>query len=72
MLNPATQAGRRGAYRTSCHTPIKRRRLQLGLTQVEAARKCCMSLRTFQRVEAADVVPVYVKRQAERLLGMTW
>ena len=74
MLNSATQAGRRGAYRnrTNLLPAVKRRRLDLGLTQSECATRCGVSLRTFQRVEARDAVPIPVVRQVERALGIGW
>jgi DNA-binding XRE family transcriptional regulator len=67
----ATQAGR-GAY--LCRNPslIRRLRIELRLTQVQAAERCSVSLRTFQRAESGDVVPRSVKISIERSLGMSW
>lgn len=76
FANTAIQAsaGRRGPYRfEEVHgSAIKRRRVVLGLTQPEAAKHASVSLRTFQRAESGDVVPVAVKRQIERALGASW
>ncbi|WP_418132690.1 hypothetical protein ABL849_22860 [Variovorax sp. 375MFSha3.1] len=42
------------------------------MTQLECAKHCGVSLRTFQRAESGDFVPVYVKRNIERALGLPW
>lgn len=73
MLNPATQAGRRGPYGSlTAGGTIRRLRVQRGMTQPECAKYCAVSLRTFQRAESGDVVPMHVKRQIERALGASW
>lgn len=74
MMKPASQAGvyRRGPYRSSSAGVIRRFRLAKDMTQPEAAVHCRVSLRTFQRAESGDVVPVAVKRAIERALGASW
>lgn len=76
FANTAIQAsnGRRGPYRfeQSSGSFIRQRRVALGLTQPEAAKFARVSLRTFQRAEARDVVPVDVRRSIERALGAKW
>lgn len=74
--NPAIQAatGRRGPYRfrQSAAGFIRTRRVAMGLTQPEAAKHCRVSLRTYQRAEAGDVVDVATKRAIERSMGSVW
>lgn len=71
-MKTANQA-QRGAYGDSAKMRgIKRLRVLAGKTQPECARFCGVSLRTFQRAEAGDVVPMYVKRKIERALGVAW
>ena len=72
FLNPAMQAGARGPYRTFNESAIARMRRLLCLTQWQAAKRCGVSLRTFQRAEAGDVLPLSVKRSIERALGVAW
>lgn len=75
IWNPATQAQarKRGAYRAPKHSSLIRRlRVGLDLNQPDCARRCGVSLRTFQRAESGDVVPTSLKRQIERALGMAW
>lgn len=73
FVKPATQAGRRGPYASyPDHSPIRRMRVKAGMTQPECAQRCGVSLRTFQRAEAGDVVPMHVKRKIERALGAGW
>ncbi|MGJ7556076.1 helix-turn-helix domain-containing protein [Variovorax sp. RB3P1] len=72
-MNSVTQAGRRGPYKSPRVVGVIRRlRLKQGMTQPECAKRCAVSLRTFQRAESGDVVPMHVKRQIERALGATW
>ena len=72
-MNPATQAGRRGPYKSPRVVGvIRRQRVLRGMTQPECAKHCGVSLRTFQRAESGDVVPLPVKRQIERALGVAW
>lgn len=70
-MKTATQAGR-GYYVTANLSTIARQRRLARLTQKEAAVRCGVSLRTFQRAEAGDVVPHRVKRSIERALGLPW
>ncbi|WP_205736727.1 helix-turn-helix domain-containing protein [Acidovorax cavernicola] len=72
-VNPAKQAGRRGPYVAyPDQSAIRRMRVKQGMTQPECAKHCGVSLRTFQRAEAGDVVPTHVKRKIERALGAAW
>jgi DNA-binding transcriptional regulator YiaG len=73
-VKTATQAqgGRRGPYRSKRPSLIGRLRRGLALTQAEAAARCAVSLRTYQRAEAGDCVPRDVVRGIERGLGMRW
>lgn len=71
-VNPATQAGARGPYRTANESVIARMRRAKGLTQPQAAKLCGVPLRTYQRAESGDVVPTAVKRKVERALGAGW
>lgn len=71
--NPAIEAGRRGPYKVrAAGGAIRRARVNQGMTQPECAKRCGVSLRTFQRAESGDVVPFPVKRQIERALGVAW
>lgn len=71
-MKTATQA-QRGPYgNAAAMRGIKRLRVLAGMTQPECAKHCRVSLRTFQRAEAGDVVPPSVKRQIERWLGARW
>lgn len=67
----ATQAGR-GPYSKPATSAVRRMRLSKGMTQVDCARFVRVSLRTFQRIESGDVVPIEVKRRVERALGAAW
>lgn len=70
FAKPATLQGQRGAYKAPPGaTMIRRLRVQHGLTQVEAAQRARVSLRTFQRAESGDVVDRATKRDIERALG---
>lgn len=72
-MNAVTQAGRRGPYVVyPGASAIRRQRVQQGMTQPECAKHCGVSLRTFQRAESGDVVPMHVKRKIERALGASW
>lgn len=69
----AGNTGERGAYRTKGpQSTIKKLRVSQGMTQPEAAKCCNVSLRTFQRAEAGDAVPMPVKRYIERKMGLPW
>lgn len=73
--NPAIEAGagRRGAYVAPAGSSfIRRQRVELGLTQPEAAKHCRVSLRTFQRAESGDCVDMQTRRCIERALGALW
>lgn len=75
FTNPAIQAdtGRRGPYALPANASfIRRLRFGLGLTQPEAAKRCGVSLRTFQRAEVGDCVDPYARRGIERSLGAVW
>lgn len=71
-MNTATQAHRGPYGKADQFRGIKAMRVRLGLVQADAARRCGVSLRTFQRAEAGDVVPISVKRAIERSLGCSW
>lgn len=72
-MKTATQA-QRGPYQQHFRreSSIHRLRRNEGLTQVQAAGRAGVSLRTYQRAEAGDVVPPSVKRKIERSLGVAW
>lgn len=75
FANPAIQAGagRRGPYALPANASfIRRLRFGLGLTQPEAAKRCGVPLRTFQRAEVGDYVDPSARRAIERALGATW
>ncbi|MGE3348525.1 MAG: helix-turn-helix domain-containing protein [Ramlibacter sp.] len=46
-----------------------RLRRAMGLTKVQAAKHSGVSLRTYERAEAGDVVTPSTKRKIERALG---
>lgn len=65
--------GRRGPYVVPEHaTAIRRLRVASGMTQPEAAQRCRVGLRTFQRAEAGDYVDPSTRRAIERALGLPW
>lgn len=67
-MKTATQA-QRGPYGSPDQfRGIKAARVRQGFTQYECAKHVGVSLRTFQRAEAGDVVPFQVKRHIERAL----
>ncbi len=69
----AAGAGRRGPYEAPRGaTFIRRQRVAQGLTQPEAAKRCRVSLRTFQRAESGDYVDPSTRRAIERALGAAW
>lgn len=75
FANPVIEAcaSRRGPYRlASVGSFIRKSRVALGLTQPEAAKRCGVSLRTFQRAESGDVVDFATRRAIERALGALW
>jgi DNA-binding XRE family transcriptional regulator len=51
---------------------IKALRIKAGMTQRQCAAFCQVSLRTYERAESGDVVPLHVKRSIERTLGVRW
>lgn len=64
---------RRGPYALPAGASVIRRlRFGLGLTQPEAAERCCIPLRTYQRAEVGDYVDPAARRAIERALGATW
>lgn len=72
VFNHATQAGtgRRGPYEIRQRSQISKARAALGLTQAEAAKRCGVSFRTYQRAEAGDVLLWATKCSIERVLGI--
>lgn len=60
----------RGPYSVKPVSPIARARLAAGLKKVEAAKLCRVSLRTYERAEAGDVVSWPTKCHVERVLGI--
>lgn len=60
----------RGPYAIRPVSAIGKMRLHLGLTKREAAVRCRVSLRTYERAEAGDVVAFSTKRSIERSLGI--
>jgi len=64
----------RGPYRKKPTTYIHKRRIELGLTQPEAAKRCGVGLRTYQRAEAGDSFDLRrgTKNKIERQLGAPW
>lgn len=75
FANPAivASADRRGPYRVPAGaTFIRRQRVAQGLTAPEAAKRCRVALRTFQRAESGDYVDPSTRRAIERALGAAW
>lgn len=75
FLKAANVAGgaRRGPYVAPNHcTAVRRLRVAAGFTQVEAASRAGVSLRTFQRADSGDVVDRSTLRRIERALGAGW
>lgn len=76
MLVFQTDKYQRGPYQKDTKNWVHKERIAQGLTQEQAAKRCGVGLRTYQRVEAGGQYTFGVARSTirkiERALGAKW